>query len=1208
MKKLTLSTTARKRLLIAIGALFLVYLVMGFVGTPLIVRHILEKKVSVAIDRTIRVEKVKFNPFTLTLDLKNFHIKEPDGGAFVSLDEVLINLESLSILKRGLVVKKIGVVNPDIVLVRQKEGAFNFSRLPEKENTQKPKEDEKESGPFYFSISEADISGAAITFSDQVASVEHRIENLNIHLTQLSAFPKDMAIPALFKLAGRFNGADVAINGRSLCFDPSLETDTSIHITGLKLPKYAPYLTLPDNMTFLSAVLGLKTQIAFQKEQDTNKLHLLSGNLNLSNVQIGNGKGAPVLKIPQYDMTVGDSELLAGKVNITNILIDSPEIFLTRLSSGQFDLPKGSKKKGPAGKTDQKGEGDEKPRISLSLEKLTLTDGKVAYVDHFTPEKFSTTLSDLNFDLNGFSLEKENKTTFDFNGKTESNEGLALTGDFSLFPLVLDGKLALDQVKPAKYEPYYKTYSGVHVDQGNLDFETGFLVDTESENPDIKLSDIVFEARQFKFSEKEIKKHILSVDKLMIKGAADITGKSVEVDNIGLNGGQLFLRREKTGEINLLNVVERGTVVKTTARELKTGKAVSEKTPDDDNWRFLVKKASIDPFDLFFEDLMPERSVKMDLEKINLTVNDISNRKGVKGDVSLSLSVNQAGRIAVKGPVALVPPKAEVAVDIKELGIPVAQPYLDDKTGMVITDGFIDTKGKLSFKMDGEKEPDVDYAGTFAINSFNSIDRAKANDFLKWDSLYLDGLDVGTAPNHVVINDVSLSNFYARVIVHKDGTVNLKTVIGGDEENAKEETKAEVEKAPDPESQPEGPSAFDLVRVNTVTLQGGEVNLTDEYVPFGFNADILDIGGSIKGLASIREEKADVQLKGRLENHSPVEISGKINPLIENTFLDLKFIFRDIEMSPLSPYSGRYLGKMLEKGKLTFELDYLLENRHLNGKNRVYLSQLELGEPVDSPDATNLPVDLAIALLKDREGNIDINLPVEGMIDDPEFRIGGVILTMLKNLIVKIITSPFAALGGMVGGGEELGYLEFPYGSADLDQAGNEKLDKLVEILLERPKLSIEIDGNIDAKNDRQGLHEKKFEDLLKREKRKTALRGGSGAQSLDQIVIEGEEREKWLSAAFHAADFPKPRDSAGKIKQLPPQEMEKLLMASIEVTDNDMRLLAVDRAQAAKNHILTSGKVEPARVYVVEKGAGAVSEAEGDEAEPKNRVVFKLK
>jgi len=349
-------------------------------------------------------------------------------------------------------------------------------------------------------------------------------------------------------------------------------------------------------------------------------------------------------------------------------------------------------------------------------------------------------------------------------------------------------------------------------------------------------------------------------------------------------------------------------------------------------------------------------------------------------------------------------------------------------------------------------------------------------------------------------------------------------------------------------------------------------------------------------------------LKGRLENHSPVEITGRINPLIENSFLDLKIAFRDIEMSPLSPYSGRYLGQMLEKGKLTFELEYLLEDRHLKGKNRVFLSQLELGESVDSDDATTLPIGLAVSLLKDREGNIDLNLPVDGMIDDPEFKIGGVLVTMLKNLIVKIVSSPFAALGAMVGGGEELGYLDFQHGSADLDPAGKEKLDKLVKILFERPKLSIEINGNIDIKNDLDGLRKKKFETLLKGEKLKADLKGGSAVKSLETTTIAEGERGKWLAAAYHASDFPKPRDSDGKIKKLTPEEMEKLLITSMEVTDNDLRLLAVERARITKNYILSSGRIEPARVFIIEPGIGRIKESTENKAEPKSRVVFKLK
>jgi hypothetical protein len=242
---------------------------------------------------------------------------------------------------------------------------------------------------------------------------------------------------------------------------------------------------------------------------------------------------------------------------------------------------------------------------------------------------------------------------------------------------------------------------------------------------------------------------------------------------------------------------------------------------------------------------------------------------------------------------------------------------------------------------------------------------------------------------------------------------------------------------------------------------------------------------------------------------------------------------------------------------------------------------------VPSPSATKLPIKLAIALLKDRNGNIDLDLPVKGDLDDPEFSIGGIVFKMLGNLILEIVTSPFKILGALFGGGEELSQIDFDPGVAELSAENGTRLDGLAKILFERPGLNLEIQGRFSNEDDSEGLRIARFDRQLKAARLKSMLAAGQRAVPLEDITISDQEREQLVRKAYATADFPKPRDDKGQEKLLPPEEMEKMLYTAIEITDDDLRQLAHQRALAAKTHLLGTGKVPAERLFILEVDAG---------------------
>ncbi|MBI2365778.1 MAG: DUF748 domain-containing protein, partial [Deltaproteobacteria bacterium] len=475
-----------------------------------------------------------------------------------------------------------------------------------------------------------------------------------------------------------------------------------------------------------------------------------------------------------------------------------------------------------------------------------------------------------------------------------------------------------------------------------------------------------------------------------------------------------------------------------------------------------------------------------------------------------------------------------------------------------------------------------------------------SQDLLKWKSLALDGLQFSLDPMRLRINEINLADFYSRLIIAADGKINLQNLIA-----QKSDEKVEPAKAPAEPAAP--PGAEKQVSIGKINLNGGNINFSDFFIKPNYSANLTSVQGAISELKP--EAPGDLALLAKLDNAAPVDIHGKINPLSKDLFMDIVADAKEIEMGPFSPYSGRYVGYGIEKGKLSFNVKYKVENRKLDAENKIILNQLTFGERVESPDATKLPVLLAVALLKDRNGVIDINLPIGGSLDDPKFSVGGIVWQLILNILVKAVTSPFALLGAVFSGGsaEELSYVEFDYGRASLNQTAQSKIAAVAKAMSDRPNVNLELSGRVDPATDLEGLKRVGIERKVKTHKLKELVRRGETVRSVEEVRIEASEYPQYLKAAYGQETFPKPRNLIGLARDLPVAEMEKLMMQYAKASDDDMRLLANQRAQAVRDALLATKLVTTDRLFIVAAKPLSAEEAAKIKAKP-NRVDFALK
>lgn len=928
--------------------------------------------------------------------------------------------------------------------------------------------------------------------------------------------------------------------------------------------------------------------------------------VTLNALSISDDLTGHLLCLGQCKVNAQLSSIFRWALVLKSVTLRAPDIRIVRTAADAFNFSDLAE----AGTAPQASPEPAKP-LRVVLDQLHIMDGRVQFEDRTLPSPFSTTISPLNVTLTALDTAPQSTAAaFEFSTGTEAAETVGLKGQFTPVPLAASVQIDVRAIDLDKYAPYYQPYWNAKITKGRLDLSaTAHWTAEEAwvKEAALKLADL-------EIHHADDDAPLLSIpDFQVLNTRIDLQDKSVELGRVNSQHATIRVNREADGRLNwatALRAESSGTPpetsVQTTGMENEDADAAAT-SPAGSGWTVFLSEMAMDDYRVEFTDRQPASPVEFYLDKLSLSAQSLSTRMEEKGQVSLSLDWNDQGAVEIAGSLGLIPLQGALTVSAEDMDIRPLQPYISEYAGLVITSGRFNTRGDLNLKIPAGASPELAFSGQASLVDFKSVDTDQNADFFNFRSLFLNGLKLATPPLSLSIDEVALTDFYNKVLIAADGTSNIGTIFKTEEKTKNTPTDSETattretaEADPGTESTP----AATTFGIKTVTLQGGSVDFTDLNVKPSVHLPMKMLGGRISGLDAIEENKADVLLAGKVRGNVPLKISGKINPLIKPPFVDISLNLTSVDLSPFTPYAEKYLGYELTKGLLAMDLTYLVEDNKLKGQNKAVLTQLTLGDSVPSPSATKLPIKLAIALLKDRNGNIDIDLPVQGDLNDPEFSIGGIVLKMLGNLVLDIVTSPFNMLGALFGGGETLSHVDFEPGLAEISAENQARLDNLSKALFERPGLNLEIQGQVDPEGDTAGLRIIQFEQQLKAAKLKAMMARGKQAVPLEQITIDAEEKEPLIRQAYKAATFPKPRDAKGRKKKLSAEEMEKILYTAIEINNDDLRQLAHQRALATKSYLMDAGSIEAQRLFVIEPETDGVANG----AAEKSRVQFSLK
>lgn len=739
---------------------------------------------------------------------------------------------------------------------------------------------------------------------------------------------------------------------------------------------------------------------------------------------------------------------------------------------------------------------------------LLIERGSISFADLSRPTPYDALLFPIRIALENFSTRRDSESPYAFVAGTQHREVFSWEGTFSIDPIRSEGRFKLNDIKVRNLWKYMQDEVNFEVSDGTIGLDGQYTLAISGEEPHFRLAEGEFRLNELKLAEKGSTDTVLSLPAFSARDfVIDSKNRRVIIPFVESSDARFTLWLNPDGTLNYQKLFE-------FSGSEKEDKPATE-PPNEEGiagqpWVVTIEEISLDDYVTTFEDRTLSEPAHVLLKPININLKNVSTEKESQAEVAVNLEVNESGVVTTKGIVAMDPPFADLTLDISRVALSPFNPYVRSVAHLDILDGAFNLNGQARYQAPHDNEPMLRYEGDMSIDNFKAVSRVYTEDFVNWHMLAVNDLVLDIEPNKLSISEIYAKKPSGRVLIWPDGTLSLGTMFAGtgDEKIVEAQDKTETET---------GPQAAMPIAIGAIRIEDGSANFADLSLTPNFATGIQKLGGTITGLSSDALGRADVSLEGKVDEYAPVTISGQINPLSEDVYTDLEIRFDNIELTTFTPYSGRFAGYAIEKGKLSLDLKYKVSENVLIGDNKIVLNQFTLGERVDSPDAINLPIGLAIALLKDRNGIIDLDLPIRGNLDDPEFSYGHIIIQALLNIITKAVTSPFALIGGLVGADSEtLSFVEFEFGGADLRTEETDKLDILAKALFERPMLRLEVKGAADTHHDRFALADVKLLNQLKRTKlEESGEQAKKDVGALEEIPLSDEDYNRLILQTY---------------------------------------------------------------------------------------------
>lgn len=832
----------------------------------------------------------------------------------------------------------------------------------------------------------------------------------------------------------------------------------------------------------------------------------------------------------------------------------------------------------------------------LRIGSIKLNEGYLHFQDLRPSEPIEFLYDSMNLELKNLSTLPDDNADMALVAIGPNGGRIDWSGTLSLAPIASEGTLKVTEGRMKAFWPYVRDAVPLVLEEGVVSLDTHYKLNLSKET-ELLLDNTSVRVAPFAIKAPDGRPlaRLASLD--VSETSIDLAKQQIIVGKIRSEKLETWAALERDGQLDWQKLFA-SQPAKATPKE-KAEPAAAEPSAEEKAakepskpWQVLLKDVQLRNYQVHLADRSQKEPVALDVVPLNADLQNFDSLNQSPFTLKLDTGVGKQGKLQAAGQVNLAPVTAKLDVSTRDIDLRVAQAYispfirLELRSGMLSSDLKVDLKSTepLAFSVGGKAQ----------VSQLHTLDTIKNRDFVKWQQLDLSGLSY-VHGDALSIDKVALLQPYARFIINEDRTTNVDDLLIPQPASAP--ATSQTKPATASTDKPLG------IRIGGIDINDGSANFADLTLTPNFATAIQQLNGQIGTIDNRKPAPAKVDVKGKVDRYAPVTIKGALNPFNPLASLDIATSFKRVELTTLTPYSGKFAGFRIRKGRLNLDLHYLITNGQLKAENKVVVEQLQLGEKVDSPDAVDLPIRLAVALLKDTEGKISIELPVTGDLNNPQFSVMPIIWQTLRNLVLRAAQAPFKFIGGLIAGGgaEDLGNVAFAPGSSDLSADAQSALDKLASALKERPELRLEIEGTSAQSSDGPLIAKQRLE----REYQATwykilQRRGDKVPANASMLVVDDSDKPAMLEGIYRA-----------RLKQQPPAEWQQLSRDERTAKLHDavikswaestalLRQLGQDRAGSIKDYLVDKGQLEDDRVYFIDTNLG--------QAESDGRVITPL-
>lgn len=1205
--------------LLALLALIATLSLTAFVLAPRFIKPLLVQTLEHKLHRQVSIRSLRLNPLRMSLRIDGLRVQEAQStAALLDVPQIYLRLGASSLWHGAPVITTLNISNPTLHVIRDGDQHFNLSDIIAEFNKPTPQ-------PTPFVLENLQLVQGRIDIDDRITQHPQHIRQLQVNLPWLSKRARDRNLPIQVEVSLWLNGAPIQLSAIARPFAPTPSGSAHLNIHQLAVQPLLVYLpaALPFHVRAGQLDSALTVQASLPKNSTPSVR--LAGVFDARQLALIPAQGSPIplVELGDVQANIAQADILQQQWQLHSLTLDAPHLHLLRDAQARWEAEKMLPEHHD---TPAHGTPAVMHPLRLSIDQVKLSHGNLDISQVGVPASADIHLHDIAFNAQHVSNLPGNWTRLALNLSTDHQASMSANAQFRLSPLQLDGHIEVHNFEPATYTPWLATFlpattlpvtlqsgtvqiSGhyrydhaLQLDQMAADVRNWhmslsqgthaqFTIDAMSLNGgllNLSTHNAGLSSLDIRQSRVQFPRHThpaLDIAQCSVQQAhVDLTRHQFDLANVQSHDGTLRLQQDHNGNIALASLWTTTNHKKTTHTVRHHPAQASSKTSTQPVWSWHIDHLAVQNYAVVLHD---HTSLQTTSRQHTLTVHDIqfaaqhlSSAPRQITPFQLQAKLNAGGKLGIQGTLQPTPFQLTSQISLQQLPLVPLQDFFSPYIRFTVTNGNVSTQG--NFSVTSLSPLQTHFSGKARIDHFGAMTQNTARNFLNWQSLAFQNIQASTgASNNLSIQNIVLNKSFVRFIINPDGSFNLGKLFN----------------LPKSSGQP----SKTHLQIGRITLQNSNVSFHDNYIRPNYSAYVAQLSGTVSKLDSGQHRRASLQLTGQVNQQAGVTIDGQVDPFHNDPYLDILARLNDFELTPLSPYADRFTGYGIRKGKLSFNVHYHVEHHQLTAVNHLSLNQLSFGHKINSPNATHLPILLAVALLKDHNGNINVDLPVSGSLNDPQFSMGNIIFKALTNLIIKTVSAPFTLLANLFSDtdAQKMRHIDFASGSAALSPESITRLQKISLALTKRPELSLDIRGMSDSARDIDGLKQQALQRMVVDEKRRQLIANGQSAQA---VTVSASEYSNYLTAAYRRDPIPnKPKNFLRLYKSLPVADMEQRMRTYINISSNNLNRLANQRAYAVETYLQQTLHVSSDRLYLL---APTVTTSANT---PQNEVEFTL-